>query len=147
MQRKFIIASKFAIALVTPVIVAVVTNFEVAGELEPQQNEWYKKYKTQENAPKPEDMLLNTDPEPDLKVGFTLLLNGKDLTGWTPKGGNSNFEMKDGLLVGTCVPNSPSTYLCTDKMVRRNLRTELRWLFLSTVAERTQSGPRSFKNR
>jgi hypothetical protein len=85
-----------------------------AGELDPQQHKWHKQYKTQENAPKPEDMLLNTDAEPELKDGFTLLFNGKDLAGWTAKGGTSTFEAKDGLLVGTCVPGSNSTYLSTE---------------------------------
>jgi hypothetical protein len=86
-----------------------------SGSIEPTQMEWHKKYKTQENAPKPEDMLLNTEPEPDLKDGFLALFNGKDLDGWEPKGGNSTFTVKDGILVGTCVPDTESTYLCTKK--------------------------------
>lgn len=80
-----------------------------------QQSEWYAKYKTQENVPKPEAMLLNTDPEPSLTEGFMSLFNGKDLSGWSPKGGTCKFEAKDGLLIGTCVPGSNSTYLCTDR--------------------------------
>ena len=87
----------------------------IAGELDPQQGEWYKKYKGQENAPKPESMLLNTEPEPELKSGFVSLFNGKDLAGWTSKGGDSKFMANDGILVGTCVPGTDSTYLCTDK--------------------------------
>ncbi len=80
----------------------------------PSQAEWYKRYKTQKNAPKPESMLLNLDSEPNLDDGFSAMFNGTDLTGWTPIGGSCKFEMKDGILVGTCVPGSPSTYLCTD---------------------------------
>ena len=86
-----------------------------AGELDPQQHEWHAHYKKQQNAPKPKDMLLNTDPEPDLSAGFTPLFNGKDLTGWTPKGGTCLFESRDGVLVGKCVPKSNSTYLSTEK--------------------------------
>ena len=86
-----------------------------AGELDPQQHEWHTHYKKQKNAPKPEEMLLNTDPEPDLTIGFTSLFNGKDLTGWTPKGGTCTFEARTGLLVGKCVPGSNSTYLSTEK--------------------------------
>lgn len=86
-----------------------------AGTVDPEQAAWHKKYKSQENAPKPKDMLLNTDAEPDLSEGFTSLFNGKDLTGWTPKGGECKFEVKNGMLVGTCVPGSPSTYLSTDR--------------------------------
>ena len=80
-----------------------------------QQSEWHKKYKKQENAPNPEEMLLNTGPEPSLTEGFTPLFNGNDLTGWQPKGGTCKFEAKDGLLIGTAVPGSNSTYLCTDR--------------------------------
>lgn len=87
----------------------------IAGEVDPTQSAWYAKYKGQENAPQPEKMLLNTDAEPDLTEGFTPLFNGTDLTGWTPKGGSCQFEVKDNLLVGTCVPGSDSTYLCTNK--------------------------------
>jgi hypothetical protein len=86
-----------------------------AGELDPQQSEWHKKYQGQENAPKPEAMLLNTDPEPELSQGFVSLFNGADLKGWASKGGESTFAAKDGILVGTCKPNSDSTYLCTEK--------------------------------
>lgn len=86
-----------------------------AGELDRQQHEWHARYKKQENAPKPDAMLLNTDAEPDLVDGFTSLFNGKDLTGWTAKGGTAKFEARDGLLVGKCVRGSSSTYLSTDQ--------------------------------
>lgn len=86
-----------------------------AGEVDPSQSKWHQKYRTQQNAPNPEEMLLNTDPEPDISNGFTSLFNGTDLTGWTPKGGTCRFEAKDGILIGTCVPGSSSTYLCTEK--------------------------------
>ena len=87
----------------------------VAGDLDPQQSEWHKKYKGQENAPKPEAMLLNVDPEPELKTGFVSMFNGKDLTGWISKGGVSKYTAKDGILTGTCTPGSDSTYLCTER--------------------------------
>ena len=38
--------------------------------IDPSQASWHKKYVKQQNAPDPADMLLNTDPEPDLKKGF-----------------------------------------------------------------------------
>ncbi len=85
----------------------------VAGELDPKQREWHAKYHKQKNAPKPEEMLLNVEPEPSLQDGFVSLFNGRDLTGWTAKGGTCKFSVRDGLLVGTCVPGSPSTYLST----------------------------------
>ena len=85
-----------------------------AGELDPSQQNWFKHYEKQANLPKPADMLLNTDPEPDLSTGFTPLFNGKDLAGWQPRGGESSFEVKDGCIVSICKPDSPSTYLCTE---------------------------------
>ena len=93
----------------------VIMGVANSGEIDPIQGKWHEKYKKQKNVPDPAETLLNTDPEPDLSSGFTSLFNGNDLEGWTPKGGTCKFEAKDGLLVGTCVPDSPSTYLCTDK--------------------------------
>ena len=86
-----------------------------AGEIDPVQSKWHKKYKSQKNVPDPAATLLNTDDEPDLKEGFVSLFNGKDLDGWEPKGGTCEFSVKDGILIGQCVEGSPSTYLCTKK--------------------------------
>ena len=80
----------------------------------PPQSEWHKKYKKQDNAPDPAEMLLNADSEPDLTKGFQSLFDGKSLSGWTPKGGTCTFEVEGDSIVGTCVPGSNSTYLCTD---------------------------------
>ena len=79
--------------------VQLTLGFAVAGTVDPAQGAWHKKYKGQENAPKPEEMLLNTDKEPELTEGFDSLFNGKDLQGWTPKGG----ECKPALRVATMV--------------------------------------------
>ena len=89
----------------------------LAGSLDPAQKKWIDKYQKakQKNLPDPKEMLLNTDPEPSLKEGFTSLFNGKDLKGWTPVGGTCTYEVKDGAIVGTTIKGSPSTYLCTDK--------------------------------
>ncbi len=51
---------------------------------------------------------------------FTPLFNGKDLTGWTQRGGKAKYtvETLDGgpVIVGTCVPNTPNSFLCTEKL-------------------------------
>jgi len=94
---------------------AAANGLVIGGELDPLQQDWHRRYEKQENAPKPENMLLNSDSEPDLSDGFTSLFNGKDLTGWNAKGGTSRFEVKSGILVGVCVRDSNSTYLCTDE--------------------------------
>lgn len=94
-------------------VIAAVGSAVVAGEVDPQQDEWYEKYKTQENVPKPGAMLLNEAPEPDLSEGFKPLFNGHNLDGWEPRGGECRFEAKDGTIIGTCVPGTESTYLST----------------------------------
>ncbi len=86
-----------------------------AGTIDPTQSDWFKRYQHQENVPKPGEMLLNEDREPSLGEGFVSLFNGKDLTGWETKGGKATFEVKDGMIVGTAVPDTPSTYLCTER--------------------------------
>ena len=96
------------------------TKAELSKRLEmmyfdPGQSEWYPKYSKQANCPKPDMMLFNEDKEPELKKGFKDLFNGKDLDGWTPRGGTCKFEVDDKCILGTCVPGSDSTYLCTDK--------------------------------
>ena len=100
-----------------------------AGELDPSQKSWILKYSKQENAPKPSEMLLNTDKEPELEEGFVSLLNGKDLSNWERKGGMSTFEYKNGMIVGTCVPGEPSTYLSTKRTDYSDFvfTCEMRW--------------------
>ena len=67
--------------------------------LDPSQASWHQRYAKQKNAPDPAKMLLNTDAEPDLTTGFVDLFNGKDLTGWSPKGGSCRFEVSDGVIL------------------------------------------------
>jgi Domain of Unknown Function (DUF1080) len=43
------------------------------------------------------------------------LFNGKDLTGWTKRGGNGSYRVEDGEIVGQSAPNTTNTFLCTDK--------------------------------
>ena len=43
------------------------------------------------------------------------LFNGKDLEGWTKRGGNGTFKVEDGEIVGHSSPNTTNTFLCTDK--------------------------------
>ena len=63
----------------------------------------------------PTSLPLNTDIEPDLsQAGFIELFNGKDLSGWTMRGGQMIFEAKDGAIIGTTVKGQPNSFLCTD---------------------------------
>jgi sugar lactone lactonase YvrE len=41
------------------------------------------------------------------------LFDGSTLNGWTQRGGNAKYEVLDGAIVGTGVPNTPNSFLCT----------------------------------
>lgn len=43
------------------------------------------------------------------------LFNGKDLEGWEQRNGSAKYEVKDGAIVGTSVPDSPNSFLCSKK--------------------------------
>jgi hypothetical protein len=47
--------------------------------------------------------------------GFVPLFNGKDLSGWVRRGGQAKYRVEDGAIVGTSVPNTPNSFLCTEK--------------------------------
>lgn len=43
------------------------------------------------------------------------LFDGKTLNGWTQKGGEAEYSVEDGQIVGIAVPNTPNSFLCTEK--------------------------------
>jgi hypothetical protein len=47
--------------------------------------------------------------------GWTSLFNGKDLDGWVQKGGKAKYRAEGGEIVGTTVPNTTNSFLCTTK--------------------------------
>ncbi len=47
--------------------------------------------------------------------GFVPLFDGRSLDGWTQKGGKAKYEAVDGVLVGSSVPNTSNSFLCTEK--------------------------------
>jgi hypothetical protein len=80
--------------------------------------------------PKPQDMLINTDPEPDLNSGFVSLYNGKNLDGWVQRGAENKYEAKGDVIEGTYVPPNANSYLCTvrDDYADFVFTAELKWL-------------------
>lgn len=52
---------------------------------------------------------------PASEDGFVPLFNGKDLSGWVQRGGQARYRVEDGAIVGTSVPNTPNSFLCTEK--------------------------------
>jgi hypothetical protein len=47
--------------------------------------------------------------------GFTPLFDGKTLEGWTQRGGKAKYTVEEGAIVGTTVPKTPNSFLCTKK--------------------------------
>jgi hypothetical protein len=43
------------------------------------------------------------------------LFDGQSLTGWTQKGGKATYRIEDSQIVGTSVPNTSNSFLCTEK--------------------------------
>ncbi len=43
------------------------------------------------------------------------LFDGKTLNGWTQKNGIAIYRVEDGTIVGKTAPNSPNSFLCSDK--------------------------------
>lgn len=43
------------------------------------------------------------------------LFNGKNLDGWVQRGGVAKYTVEDGVIVGTTVPKTPNSFLCTEK--------------------------------
>jgi hypothetical protein len=43
------------------------------------------------------------------------IVNGKDFTGWTKRGGDATYAVENGEIVGRSVPKTPNTFLTTDR--------------------------------
>lgn len=46
---------------------------------------------------------------------WQLLFDGKTLNGWVQRGGRARYHIENGTIVGTTVPNTPNSFLCTEK--------------------------------
>jgi hypothetical protein len=49
------------------------------------------------------------------EAGWTSLFNGQDLSGWRQVNGSAPYEVRDGLIVGTTVRDSPNSFLATEQ--------------------------------
>ena len=47
---------------------------------------------------------------------WKLLFNGKNLKGWKVRGGEAEFKVEDGAIVGVAKFGTPSTFLCTEQI-------------------------------
>ena len=48
-------------------------------------------------------------------VRWQPLFNGADLDGWVQRGGQARYRVENGELVGEAVPNTPNSFLCTQR--------------------------------
>ena len=46
---------------------------------------------------------------------FEALFDGKSLSGFVQRGGNATYHVEDGTIVGTTIPKTPNSFLCTAK--------------------------------
>jgi hypothetical protein len=58
------------------------------------------------------DLVLPAEKPDD---GWLNLFNGKDLDGWVQRGGKAHYQVEDGQIVGTTVPNTGNSFLCTKR--------------------------------
>jgi hypothetical protein len=47
--------------------------------------------------------------------GWIQLFNGRNLDGWIQRGGKANYRVEDGQIIGSSVPNTGNSFLCTKK--------------------------------
>ena len=59
-------------------------------------------------------LFAGTTPLPAQQAGWVELFNGVDLDGWVPRGGKASYVAENGMIVGTTVPNTPNSFLCTE---------------------------------
>jgi len=52
---------------------------------------------------------------PALSISWLPLFDGKTLNGWTQKGGQAKFRVEEAQIIGSTVPNSPNSFLCTTR--------------------------------
>jgi hypothetical protein len=45
--------------------------------------------------------------------GWKTLFNGRDLDGWVQRGGKAKYRVEDNQIVGSTVPNTQNSFLCT----------------------------------
>ncbi|OWW23640.1 hypothetical protein B4Q04_19310 [Zobellia sp. OII3] len=60
-------------------------------------------------------LLLSCEPEKEA-IPYIDLFDGETLTGWTQKGGEAIYGVRDNAIVGTTVKNTPNSFMTTDKM-------------------------------
>lgn len=92
------------------------------------KNVWQTKFK--KGAVEDQDMQILTEKEPNLKLGFKPLFDGKSLKGWKQVTGTAFFTVKDKMIFGEKNPESPvNSFLATEDSYKDFILTlEFQWL-------------------
>lgn len=75
---------------------------------------------------------------------WILLFDGQNLNGWTQKGGEANYQVRDNAIVGSTVHNTPNSFLTSDKMYQ-DFILELEYKVDSTMNSGIQIRSNSFQ--
>jgi hypothetical protein len=59
--------------------------------------------------------LLVWTPALSQSISWRPLFDGKTLDGWVQKGGQAKYRVEDGQIIGSTVPNTPNSFLCTSR--------------------------------
>ena len=49
---------------------------------------------------------------------FKPLFNGENFDGWEQAGGEAEYRIEDGVIIGKSVPKTPNSFMCTQKLYR-----------------------------
>lgn len=60
-------------------------------------------------------LLAGDPPSQANDDGFVPLFDGKSIEGWVQRGGKAAYAVEEGTIVGTSVPNTPNSFLCTPR--------------------------------
>ena len=71
------------------------------------------------------------------------IFDGKTLSGWSQKGGEANYEVRDGMIVGSTVHDTPNSFMTSDKMYG-DFILELEYMVDSTMNSGIQIRSNSF---
>ena len=66
--------------------------------------------------------------------GWQSLFDGKTLNGWKLMTGKAEYQVEDGVIVGTTVMNSPNSFLISEKKVSGNFILELEAMITDTAS-------------
>ena len=59
--------------------------------------------------------IMSCHTKKESKTKSYSLIKGNTLEGWTQKGGDAKYSLKDGVIIGETVPDSPNSFLTTNK--------------------------------